>query len=256
MLAVQRRTATITLLGRTRAASVEDLASHLRVSLSTVRRDLHELELEGLVHRVHGGAVLAHGLVGPDADELPLAAREVEFSQQKQAIAEAAARLIQPGSTVLVTGGTTTAALVPLLEQIPDVTVVTNSLDVAQRLRSASIDVIVLSGTLRRPEMSLLGHLVGLSVREVHVDHVLMGVYGVDPHTGVLGASAQECETDRTLARSAQRLTILADAGKFARRSPHRITGVDRISELVTSRDAPADDVGVLRASGVDVHVV
>jgi len=255
MLAVQRRSATIDLLGRRRAASVEDLASHLRVSLSTVRRDLHELELEGLVRRVHGGAVLTSG-AAPDAIEPPPAAREVERREEKQAVAEEAVTLIDPGSTVLVTGGTTTAALLPLLAAVPDVTVVTNSLDVAHKLSAGSIDVIVLSGTLRRPEMSLLGHLVGVSIREVHVDHVLMGVYGLDPRSGALGASAQECETDRTLAQSAARLTILADGDKFARRSPHRIAGVEQISELVTSASAPGEDVDVLRAHGIDVRVV
>ena len=254
MLAVQRRIATIDLLGRRSAASVEDLAAHLRVSLSTVRRDLHELEQEGLVRRVHGGAVLTKGLAGPDAPELPPADREVERREDKARIAEVAIGLISPGSTLLVTGGTTTAALVPLLSAVPDITVVTNSLDVAHRLSTADVDVIVLGGALRRPELSLLGHLVGVSIHEVHVDHAVMGVYGIDPRSGALGASAQECETDRTLARSAQRLTVLADADKFTRRSPHRIVRVERITELVTSSDAPAADIDALRTRGVVVH--
>lgn len=255
MLAVQRRIATIDLLGRNNAASVEDLASHLRVSLSTVRRDLHELEREGLVRRVHGGAVLARGPAGPDAPELPPADREVERREDKVRIAEMAIGLISPGSTLLLTGGTTTAALVPLLAGVADITVVTNSLDVAHRLSVADVDVIVLGGALRRPELSLLGHLVGVSIQEVHVDHAVMGVYGIDPRSGALGASAQECETDRSLARCAQRLTVLADADKFARRSPHRIARVERITELVTSSDAPAEDVDLLRDRGVAVHV-
>jgi DeoR/GlpR family transcriptional regulator of sugar metabolism len=256
MLAVQRWAAVIDLLRRREAVTVEDLASRLGVSLSTVRRDLHQLEREGVVQRVHGGAVLARGPAGPDAPELPPADREVQRREDKQAIAKAAVELIEPGSTLLVTGGTTTAALVPLLVTIPDLTVVTNSLDVAHRLSGSDLDVVVLGGWLRRPELSLLGHLVGVSVQEVHVDHAIMGVYGIDPRSGALGASAYECETDRTLARCAERLTILADASKFARRSPHRIAPVERINELVTSSDARTDDVEALRSRGVDVRVV
>jgi DeoR/GlpR family transcriptional regulator of sugar metabolism len=256
MLAVQRRDAILDLLRRREAVTVEDLAARLRVSLSTVRRDLHQLEVEGPIQRVHGGAVLARGTVGPDAPELPPADREVQRREDKQAIAKAAVELIEPGSTLLVTGGTTTAALVPLLAGVPDLTVVTNSLDVAHRLASGDLDVVVLGGWLRRPELSLLGHLVGVSVGEVHVDHAVMGVYGIDPRSGALGASAYECETDRTLARCAARLTILADASKFARRSPHRIAPVERITELVTSADARPDDVEALRGRGVDVRVV
>jgi DeoR family transcriptional regulator, aga operon transcriptional repressor len=256
MLAVQRRDAIIDVLRRRDAVTVEDLASQLRVSLSTVRRDLHQLEREGPVQRVHGGAVLARSSAGPDAPELPPADREVQRREDKQAIAKAAVELIAPGTTLLVTGGTTTAALVPLLAAVPELTVVTNSLDVAHRLSGGDLDVVVLGGWLRRPELSLLGHLVGVSVQEVHVDHAVMGVYGIDPRSGALGASAYECETDRTLARCAERLTILADASKFARRSPHRIAPVERITELVTSADARTDDVEALRSRGVDVRVV
>lgn len=256
MLAVQRRNAALELLGRHDAVSVEALASTLGVSFSTVRRDLQDLEREGIVRRIHGGAVLTRPGSLPDAPEPPPADRQVEQRIEKRAIARAAAGLIAAGSTVLVTGGTTTAALVPLLGSMASVTVVTNSLEVATGLAGSDVDVVVLGGALRRPELSLLGHVVGSGLDQVHVDHALMGGYGIDPRSGVLGASAAECETDRMLARCARRLTILADASKFSRRSPHRIAGVDLISDLVTSSGAPPEDLVALRAAGVEVHVV
>jgi DeoR/GlpR family transcriptional regulator of sugar metabolism len=255
MLPVERRTATIDLLASKRAVSVESLAEHLAVSLSTVRRDLDELEREGVVRRVHGGAVLQRPDAPPDAPELPPATRQIEHSDAKHAIARRAVELVQPGSALLVTGGTTTAALAPLLAGVPDITVVTNSLDVAVRLAHLDVDLVLLGGALRRPELSLLGSLVGLGLDELHVDHAIMGVYGIDPRSGLLGASAVECETDRRLARSAGRLTVLADASKFTRRSPHRITTLDAVSELVTTADAPAAEVAALREQGLDVHL-
>lgn len=254
MLAVQRRSAILTQLGAADAVSVEVLSESLEVSLSTVRRDLDELEREGLVRRVHGGAVLVRA-AEPDAPELEPTLREVERASDKQAMAEAARALIEPASVVLITGGSSTSALVPLLGGIPDLVVVTNSLDVAQRLARTDIDLVVLGGALRRPENSLLGLLVGVTLAETHVDHVITGAYGIDPRSGLLGASAQECETDRHLARAAERLTVLADASKFTRRSAHRIVGFEHVNELITSPGVPETELDLLREHGVEVHV-
>lgn len=252
MLAVQRRNETLEMLTRQDAVSVEHLAAHLAVSVSTVRRDLDELERQGKVRRVHGGAVLSTP-GATDAPEPPLSAREIECADEKAAIAARAAALIEPGTVVLVSGGTTTAGLAPHLSGIPGITVVTNSLDLAHRLALVDVDLVVLGGALRRPELSLLGSLVGHSLGELHVDHVLMSAYGIDSHSGLLGASAVECETDRQIARSARRLTVLADATKFTRRSPHRICALDTVRELVTTDSIDADDLTALRGRGLDV---
>lgn len=254
MLAVQRRNETLDLLTRQDAVTVEDLAARLAVSVSTVRRDLDELERQGKVRRVHGGAVLSTPGV-TDAPEPPLPAREIECAAEKAAIAARAATLIEPGTVVLVSGGTTTAGLAPHLSGIPGITVVTNSLDLAHRLALVAVDLVVLGGALRRPELSLLGSLVGHGLGELHIDHVLMGSYGIDPDSGLLGASAVECDTDRRIARSARRLTVLADPTKFTRRSPHRICPLDSVRELVTSAAIDADDLAAVRGRGVDVIV-
>lgn len=256
MLPIERRTQTLELLSRQRTARVEDLASHLSVSLSTVRRDLDELEREGVVRRVHGGVVMTGPSPVPDEFELPLAMREVVRREEKRAIAQGAVALVAPDSAVLLSGGTTTAALAPLLATVPGVTVVTNSLDVAFRLAEVEVDLVVLGGALRRPELSLLGSLTTQGLGQLHVDHVIMGAYGVDPRGGLLGASSQECETDRILVSAGSRVTVLADSTKFSRRSPHRIAELDAISELVTSTLTPPSDLEPVRAHGLTVHVV
>ena len=256
MLPVQRRQETVGILSAQGAVSVETLAESLGVSLSTVRRDLDDLERQGMIQRVHGGAVLTDPSVPPDEPEPPIRLREVERSTEKRAIARGAVELIAPGSVLLLTGGSTTAALAPLLVDIPDIRVVTNSLDVAIRLAHVDVDLVVLGGSLRRPELSLLGPSTGAALDDLHIDHVVMGVYGMDQRSGALGASAAECEVDRHLARAGQRLTILVDSTKFTRRSPHRIVGLPEIDELVTSRDAPIDEVQGLRAAGLRIITV
>lgn len=257
MLPVQRRAATLGMLTRFRAVSVERLAAHLDVSVSTIRRDLDELARQGIARRVHGGAILLDGFAGDaaDAPDRPLTMWEVERHLKDHQIACRAVELVEPGSAVLLTGGTTTAALAPLLAQVPGISVVTNSLAVASQLSEVDVDVVVLGGFLRRPERSLLGTLVGLGLDELHVDHAIMGVYGIDRRSGLLGASAQECSTDRRIVGSAERLTVLADASTFTRRSPHRIAGLDAVSELVTSTEASTEHVQALRDEGLIVHV-
>lgn len=256
MLPVQRQRETIDLLSAQGAVSVEDLAERLGVSLSTVRRDLDDLERQGIVRRIHGGAILTDPSAPPDEPEAPIRLREVERSREKQQIARRAVELVEPGSVLLLTGGTTTAALAPMLVEVPGIQVVTNSLDVAIRLAQVDVDLVVLGGSLRRPELSLLGHLVGLGLDDLHIDHVIMGAYGIDQRSGVLGASAPECEVDRRLAAAADRLTILVDSTKFTRRSPHRIVGLEAISELVTSREAPIEELDGLQERGLHVLVV
>ncbi len=254
MLPVQRRAATLGMLTRFRAVSVEQLAAHLHVSLSTIRRDLDELARQGIARRVHGGAVLLDGFAA-DAPEKPPAIREEERRLENHQIACRAVELVEPGSAVLLTGGTTTAALAPLLAQVQGISVVTNSLAVASQLSEVDVEVVVLGGFLRRPERSLLGTLVGLGLDELHIDHAIMGVYGIDPRSGLLGASAQECSTHRRIVGSADRLSVLADSSTFTRRSPHRIAGLDAVSELVTSTGASAKHVQALRDEGLIVHV-
>lgn len=253
MLPVQRQMETVGLLSTHGAVAVEDLAERLGVSLSTVRRDLDDLERQGVVRRVHGGAVLTDPPALADEPEAPIRLREVERSHEKQAIALRAIELVEPGSVLLLTGGTTTAALAPLLASVPGIRVVTNSLDVAIRLANVDLDLTVLGGSLRRPELSLLGPLVGLGLDDLHIDHVIMGAYGIDQRSGVLGASAPECEVDRRLAGAAERLTLLVDSTKFTHRSPHRIVGLEAISELVTSTMAPIDELDGLRARGLRI---
>ncbi|BDZ54460.1 hypothetical protein GCM10025870_15330 [Agromyces marinus] len=124
------------------AGSVNELARHLNVSASTVRRDLNELQDRGLLERVHGGAAQIDDDIEPLRQQ-----REVSFAAEKRRIGQAAAAHIVQDSTVLITGGTTTEAMLPFLGGIQGLTVLTNSITVVNRLAPMTdIDVIVLGG--------------------------------------------------------------------------------------------------------------
>ncbi|MHB1928083.1 MAG: DeoR/GlpR family DNA-binding transcription regulator [Acidimicrobiales bacterium] len=230
---------------------VNELARSLGVSASTIRRDLSLMQEGGLLKRVHGGAMVeATDDVEPQRPD-----RAVAHAAEKARIAGAAVRLVAEGSTILISGGTTTEALLPLLASRQSVTVVTNSLNVAVALAEAPhIEVVVLGGYLRHGELSLLGHMTRRALDDLIVDATFMGAFGLD-REGVTGANVAEADTDRYLVEAAPRLVVLADGSKFGRRGPVRIASASRISTVVTDARAPEDDVEALRAVGVDVVI-
>jgi DeoR/GlpR family transcriptional regulator of sugar metabolism len=232
------------------AGSVSEMAKLLGVSTSTVRRDLNELQDRGLIERVHGGAAQVDDDVEPLRPQ-----REIAFADEKQRIGRAAAAHVTPYSTVLITGGTTTEAMLPFLGGIPGLTVVTNSLSVVSRLSQfPDIDIIVLGGLLRRQEMSLLGTLTIAGLDEFGIDTAFTGAFGVDPDTGLTGTNLSETQTDRSLASSARELIVLADHSKLAQRGPARLVPIDGISTLIVDDGADAAVLERVREAGVTVE--
>ncbi|HWR86746.1 MAG TPA: DeoR/GlpR family DNA-binding transcription regulator [Rhodoglobus sp.] len=231
--------------------SVNELARHLGVSTSTVRRDLNELRDRGLLERVRGGAEVVSG---DDVEPIrPL--REVAFADEKRRIGAAAASHIADHSTVLILGGTTTEAMLPFLAGKRGLTVLTNSLMVVNRLSQyPDLDLVVLGGLLRRSEMSLLGHLTIAGLDEFGIDQVFSGAFGIDPDMGVTGTNLSETQTDRSLASSAPQLIMLADHSKFSQRGPARLVPISAVSRLVTDAEADPAVLDRFRAVGVDVE--
>lgn len=249
MLSSDRQRRLLQHLRQRGSGNVTELADALGVSASTVRRDLHEMNERGLLTRVHGGASVL------DSDLEPvLSSRETEHAEQKRRIGEAAAGKVSPGSTILITGGTTTEAMLPYLSGIENLTVLTNGLNIVYQLaRYPDIAVVVLGGVLRHEEMSLLGPIAEQVLLEFHVDTVFSGAFGIDAHAGLSGINVAEAGTDRRMLQSAQSLVVLVDSSKFNRRGPVRLAASDQISCLITDVDAPADALTALRAKGVDV---
>lgn len=226
------------------------MADLLGVSPSTVRRDLNELQGQGLIERMHGGAMS----VGAELEPLrPV--REIANAAAKQRIGRAAAAHVRDRSTILILGGTTTEAMLPFLGSVRELTVVTNSILVVNRLaQQHEIDLVVLGGLLRRREMSLLGHLTIAAIAEFGIDQVYTSAFGIDPALGVTGTDLAETQTDRTLTAAAAELILLADHSKLRQRGPARLVPIASVSRLITDDEADADAVAALVAAGVEVE--
>lgn len=247
MLTRERRKQILDKIAARGSIKIVELSEELGVSESTIRRDLVDLAAQDLIERVHGGAVAKEG------DERPTAERARHQAAAKAAIGTRAAELVKPDSTILIAGGTTTTAMLPRLESIAGLTIITNSLDLAWAVaHRTNADLIVLGGWLRRGEGSLLGQ-TELSLRELNPDQAFFGCYGISGRQGLTGSAMLEVVTDRIMIAACPELIVLADHTKFDQHGPVVIAPANQISTLITDRPPPPPDAGALHAHGVSI---
>lgn len=255
LLPVQRRQRIVAFLQRHGAVTLQQLEQALRVSLSTLRRDLDALAAEGLVDRAHGGAVLRHQEYSTFEPDHAAAA---ELSPgEKRALGEAAAAALSPRQSVIFDSGSTVleAARAAARRGIP-LTAVTNDLAIAQALgASPLVQVTVLGGTLRAGSNTLTGDSVIDAARAIHADVLLLGAHALS--AGELSETAPEVvAVKKAFLRAARMRRLLIDGSKFRPPAFMRVADVRELQDVLTDDGAPAVEVEALRASGVAVVVV
>ena len=248
----QRRTRILALVEENGFARVVDLSAAVGVSAVTVRADLQALEAQGAVRRIRGGAM--------PVDALALRERSFEETQdeaaaQKAQIAAAAAAMVEPGMSVLLDVGTTTAAIAHELvrrEELGDVTVITNGLSIALALEPAipRLHVVVTGGTLRPLQHSLVAPLGTLLVEHVHADLAFIGCNGVDSLAGVTNVNLPEAEIKRAMLSAASVAVVVADGSKIGRARLGRVATIDDVDVIITDPSAPAPALAELRQLG------
>ena len=252
MLAPQRQAHILEVVRRTGGVRVSEIVRDLGVSDMTVRRDLEALAARGLLAKVHGGAT---ALLTTRTHEPGFAVKSTRQRAEKEAIAAQAALLVDAGMAIGISAGTTTYAMTRWLVDVPGLTVVTNSVPVADLLHQGrrADQTVVLTGGVRTPSDALVGPFAVAAIRSVHVDLVFMGVHGVDPHSGFTTPNLMEAETDRALIEAGRRLVVLADHTKWGVVGISSIARLDEADVLVTddrleqtARKALADHVGDL----------
>ena len=227
MLARQRQHVILEQVERDGGVRVTDLVEHFGVSDMTVRRDIQVLATRGLVAKVHGGATALSDRF--TASEPEFRVKSELNTAEKRAIATAAAALVKPGNSVALSGGSTTYAVAQALRDVAHLTVVTNSLPVADVLHaSARPDLtVVLTGGARTPTDALVGSVALAALHDLHVDWLFLGVHGMDEWAGLTSPNMSEADTDRAMIASAQRVVVVADHSKW------NVVGLAAIAPLV-----------------------
>jgi DeoR/GlpR family transcriptional regulator of sugar metabolism len=231
---------------------VLDLARRLDVSEMTIRRDLADLEKAGSIKRVHGGAVSARGR----SYEPPLMLRAAENLAAKQKIAKLAASLVADGDSLALDIGTTTLELASYLAERRNLTVVTSSLHIANRLfAQPDIRLIVSGGIVRPGEASLVGDLAQRTYADLYVDRLFLGVGAVEANAGLTEYNWDDALVKQAMIRSAKEVILLVDASKFDRIAFARVAPLAAIHQLVTDRLPGEEILKICDQLGVVVHV-
>lgn len=240
-------------LARFELASVEDLSRYLKVSPSTIRRHLAQLQDRGLIVRTHGGATLPRPIrYDPQFDN-----RASRQAEAKHLIALAARSLVSPNQVIGISGGTTCTEFSRLIRGVKNLTVVTNAVNVAMELRGAeNMRVLLTGGLLNQNSYELIGNLVTEALKNVHLDIAFLGVSGIDLAFGFSMSDESEAVAGRAFMNSASRTVILADHTKIGKTTFARLCAINEVHLLITDEGITSQQLASLKKTGLKVWVV
>jgi len=249
----QRRERILAYLSTQEQTSVSDLSQALNVSEVTVRKDLDQLEMQGMLTRVRGGAVVS----GRGRLERYFAAREQEHLEEKRRIAQAAAGLVRSGQQIFLDASTTVLQVARLIKEREDLVVVTNGLYTALELNfSTGITTIVVGGTMRRRSSSLVGSLSYDSVQRLRFDLGFFGARGLTAEDGLMEADIEEALLKQQMVRASETVIGVVDSSKFGVTAFSAFALPQETGRIITDEAADPAMVEQLRSLGVKVDLV
>ncbi|MFK4089117.1 DeoR/GlpR family DNA-binding transcription regulator [Kribbella sp. NPDC020789] len=231
--------------------SVQELVEATESSDMTIRRDLDFLAAQGVLKRVHGGAVPAM----PTGVEPPYSLRTQEAVAAKRAIARAAVAHLADGETIVLDSGTTALEVARLLQQRA-VTVMPLSLRVAQELADAPrVRLLVPGGEARKGELSLIGPLTVASLRALRFDVAVLSPCAFSLEAGLTAFDLGDAEVKQAALSVAARSIVLADGAKWDRAALAYVCPAERPDLIITDPSAPEDQRTLLAQRGTLVEV-
>jgi DeoR/GlpR family transcriptional regulator of sugar metabolism len=252
MAVQERHQAIVEALQAQGRVTVGEMSAKAGVSEMTIRRDLELLEREGLLQRVHGGAVSTIS----GSYEPPFAVRAHLRSEQKARIGTAAAALIGANETVVIDSGTTAFAVARALRGRRQLTVCALSAPTVTELGDEpGIRVLAVGGDVRTGEQSFVGPLAERIFEDFRFDTYVLSIGGADAEHGLTDFNPDDVRVKQAAARSARRRVVVADATKLGRVAFARIGPMELADVLVTDDGAPEDQLAALQAIGVNVMV-
>ncbi len=233
---------------------VKELSHHLHVSAVTIRQDLRSLEEEGLLERTYGGAVQRAnaGLYPP---ELSFDVRQSKQVEAKGAIAATAAAHVHEGDAIALDASTTSYAMVPHLKMLGKLTIVTNSLIIAQSfIETPKIQVLMPGGRLRRDSISLVGKPDFLP--GINLNLGFFGTRGISAQGSLTESDADEAAMKAAMVAHCMAAVVVADASKWGQVAPYTFAQIDQIAAIITTHDAPHEMTDSFASGGLRIERV
>ena len=252
LVANSRKQFILETLKKTGGIKISELAKKLGKSRMTITRDLDELAKDGLLLRVHGGAVsnISRGY------EPPYFSRKGLRTGAKQAIAKVANELITEGNTLILDVGSSTRELAQLLKNRKNLTVITPSLEHAMELAGNSlIKLIVTGGVVRVGEMSIVGPISENTINEFNVDKAFIGAGGIDLKAGLTEYNTEDAQVKKSIIENSKQSIVLADSTKLGNVTFSKVISLEQIDILITDSEADSSYINSLEEKGIKVLI-
>jgi DeoR/GlpR family transcriptional regulator of sugar metabolism len=248
MLAAERKQLILNSLAKNGKVLAADLSAQFRVSEDTIRRDLRELASEGLLHRVHGGAL-------PKTHLVPrFTQRTAEALGAKSAIGAAAAALIQTDQVVIIDGGTTPREVAAHLPPAWRGTVITHSVPtMAAMLEHPHAELVMIGGQLDKFSQVAVGAQTIEAYSHIHADVCIVGLVGLHPDAGLTDQLFEEANVKRWMLAAAAKVVAVATADKLGKVSAYQFAPASTLTHLVTDKSATEEQLAPYRSAGIQV---
>lgn len=250
MLAQDRYKKIYEILEKGNSVKVSTLTNLFGVSVETVRRDLEYLESEGLLKRVHGGAVLEK----IDGRQSTFNIRENEYREQKTLIGEIAARFVKEGQSIAMDVSTTNYEVIKVFKQkFQKLTVLTNSLSIINELADTDYTIIVTGGIFRKDELSFIGDMAEGNICNFHVDAAFISMSGISLREGFTDYGFGEVSIKKKMMKIAQETIVLADSSKFDVVSLLKVCDFNDVNAIITDSDLKESILEKYQKSGIEI---
>ncbi len=208
---------------------ISNLTNEFQVTEMTIRRDLEKLEAKGMLRRTFGGAIAV-------MKDIALRERSSVRMEEKKWIGEQAASLVKPGESVFIDGGSTTMQVARYLKPMPNLTVVTNALNIAAELVEKGISTVVIGGTVIGETLSMVGPLAIEAMRNIAFDRVFLGATGCTAQHGFSNSNLYDAEIKRMALEKGSEVIVVLDHSKFDVKAMVSYAELSQVDVIVTDK--------------------
>jgi DeoR/GlpR family transcriptional regulator of sugar metabolism len=255
MYSIERKSEILKLLEQSRRVDVNDLSRQFGASKETIRRDLHDMEIDGVLKRTHGGAVFNNDSIREE-QEFPLNIREIQRFAEKDAISKLAAACVEPGDCIFIDNSSTCINLVKYIHADLAVTVITNSIKVlmvSTQVKNPHMLVVCLGGFLNESNLSLYGPVAHKNAGDYYPNKAFMSCAGIINPGQLFDSSFLEVDTKRLMIERSKATIILADNSKFNKSGPVFLADLASIDTVLTDKQSREEEYEFIEKAGVHV---
>lgn len=246
MSALERQEKIIELVSRNGSIQVERLAEILDVSQMTIRRDLDKLKAEGIVERKHGIAVIK--------EEVTYDEKMITRMAEKKSLAKVCASLVKPGDTIFLDSGTTIYEIAALIKDIPDLTVITNDIEIGFLLHKSKIELLICGGFVQKETGSIYGSFANQMMNYIQTGIAFMGAMSIDNQFNILTPTLDKATLKRMIVKNASKSYLVVDQSKFNRKALMKINHMKDYTGIVTTRKFTGEEMKRIKEQ--EIHLI